>query len=507
MLGCTFIRGRVAAATTEGGTTTRVAGQFTSYTSCPVRVASTGRVRITAPSSAASFAVVIYLDPDNANGGAGQPASGYVWDWRVSADERYSLYYDKSNARWNLAVVHSATTQNVTLADTFAAGDATALYVAADASTLYLAVDGGTIGAGTARTQQPAGLPTTMDIGSVAAATDFEGAYGAVVVCSAPLTQTQWQGLASLRAIRPPLFGEAGIGETMTGLWYGAQAVEWTLPTSGACIDLNDIAGANTYLTAPLFGTGVGPSIHRQDTSPFRDGDIYVDTKGAVRLVTATVMLASRTTYDALWALRRALAAAVNPRLGEGLLCYAPSTRAYEITAIVDGGGASFDDSMGPFVTLALLPFRCNGADWVESVRAEDDGTIPQGGVTIPLTIPLTVAQSAVDVTANNAGDVNVYPVVVFTAGSAGCTKPGIENTTTGKNFSMLSTYTMAAGEVLVVDMRERTIELNGANAMGSRDPDTEMWSLAPGDNALTASVAAGYGTVSVRHYPRFVGV
>lgn len=502
--GATYSRGRVAADTIEAGTS-RVAGQFARLASCTVRASE--RVQIPAPTDETAFAVVVYLDPDNAHDGAGQPASGYVLDWRASADERVTLYYDKGNARWTLEVRHLATTQTVTLADTFTAAAPTAIYLAGDATTLYLAVDGGAIGAGTARTQIPTGLPSTMDVGSVAGASQFLAAYGAVVVCSAPLTQTQWEGLAGLRAVRPPVLGECGLDGDMSGLWYGAHAVAWTLPASGACLDLNDTDGQERFLTRTLSGTGIGPSLHRVVESPLRDGVAYIDTRGRSRLVVADLMVVSRSTFAHLWDLRREVAQALNPRLGEGLLMIAPGEEIYETPALVADGGASMDEMLGGMVTVAPIPFLCSGADWRSAVRTEDDDAIPAAGWAFPWAFPWEWSESAVGLLVANAGDVPVYPVIVFTAGGSGCTVPAVTNDTTGKTIAMRTGFAMAAGEVLVIDMDARTVTLEGVSAMNERDPESEMWALAPGDNSIEARVASGTATVEVRHEPRYVGV
>lgn len=506
-VGCTFSRGRVVGSTTEAGAPARVSGQFAQVASCAVRNATSDRVRIAAPSSAITFAVVGYLDPDNAHDGASMPASGVAWDWRASADERYTLQYDKSGGRWQLIAVHGGTAQTINLADTFTAGAAKIFYVAGDASTLYLAVDGGTIGAGTARTQQPEGLPSTMDVGSVAAASQIEAAFGAVAAFSAPLSQTQWESLAALRAVRPPLLGEGGTDALMTVLWYGAHPVVWTLPASGVCIDLNHLAGAERFLESPLSGSGPGPSLHRLVESPLRDGVAYVDTRGRSRLVVASVLLVSRSTVAHQWELRRELAAAVSPRLGEGVLMYAPGEVPYETAAILADSGASFDDRAGALAGRASLPFLCSAGDWSGAVRDDDEDDVPAGGWEFPWEFPWEFTDSAVDISVENAGDANAYPEIVITAGAHGCTAPSIENVTAGKTFGMRSTFGMEAGEVLVVDMSARTALLDGVNVMGQRDPDTSMWALVPGTNELTARAAAGSATVSVRHRAQYGGV
>jgi hypothetical protein len=75
------------------------------------------------------------------------------------------------------------------VAQAFAAGDPSVLYLGWDATHLYIAVNGGTI-ASQADAYVPANLPVSYDIGyaSNIPGSRFLAAYAAVVECTHPLT-------------------------------------------------------------------------------------------------------------------------------------------------------------------------------------------------------------------------------------------------------------------------------------------------------------------------------
>lgn len=90
--------------------------------------------------------------------------------------------------------------------------------------------------------------------------------------------------------------------------------------------------------------------------------------------------------------------------------------------------------------------------------------------------------------TVTNEGTVNVSPVLRL---YGPCTNPRIENQTTGQalEFTANGGVTLASGEYVEVDVKERTVRLNG-DATQSRYnrldvSSSEWWQLVPGDNDL----------------------
>lgn len=503
-LGLTYVRGLSEGSTTEGNSPTREAGCFNSpFLAAPVRSSGPHRVQIPVGSmfTAQAGAVILMFDPDNANGGAGQQSNGLVFDCRTDANNRITLQYDKSNTRWQLDRIQSGTATNpVQLTDTFSAADKIALYIGWDSGNLYIAVDGGSF-TSAVNARNPA-LPITLDIGSqdgATASTYFNAAYAAVAFFSSHLALADWQALAALRALRPPLFGER-VGSTMTGLWYGADSRVLTLPSTGTAIDLKNLAGVNLE---GLMGAGVAPVQHRMVETPLGDGAVYVDSRlTARRLVTQFAVHAS--SIDSMFDLRRVVAQASNPRRGMGRLYFTPYDQVYQINALLNSG-IGYDGHWAQY-QLARAEWMCPDPAWLVAARNEAALAVPAGGWSITWSIPWSITPSSVTQAVTNSGDLDSYPYIEYTAGSGGCIGPYLVNGTTGEAFS-LPNLEMSAGQVLIVDMDARTVTISGSSVMGYRSSDSRMWALQPGSNSVTAGAQSGSATVRFAHYTRLVGV
>lgn len=127
------------------------------------------------------------------------------------------------------------------------------------------------------------------------------------------------------------------------------------------------------------------------------------------------------------------------------------------------------------------------------------------GGYNTPVTYPVIWAPSAQPTTVINSGNAKVYPIVTMTDSA---TDPVIYNQTTGQLFG-LTGFTMADGDVLVIDMRERTVTLNGGSVFNKISSGSEWWGLEIGGNALLLDSGSGSdhldATISWR--PAYMGI
>lgn len=500
-LGLAYTRGRTIGSTTESGNgITRVAGQFAQALSCPIRGSVPHRVRIPHEGmiTPTSGAAIIYLDPDNANGDGGQQSFGLVFDWRLNSTNRISLVYDKSGTQWTMSRFSGGAGASISTSDTFAAGAAIAVYLAWDATTTYVAVDGGTI-ASVSNSSIPS-LTALVDIGSQDGSTTstfFNAAYGAVLLFAAPITAAQWQGLAALRSLRPPVFGEWA---QPSGMWLGAHSQVWTLPSTGQWLDFLNTTNLNME---ELADGGVAPVLHRQIETPLRDGATYVDSRLRPRRVGLTLSLQG-TSVDSAFDLRRQVTQALNPRRGQGLISFAPYDNVYEITAMPSS--LPFSSRFPQFVR-GTAEFLCTDPLWRKLARAESLASVPQGGWSITWSIPWTITESAVTQAVTNEGDVDAYPTIVVTAGSNGCTGPYVENITTGELFR-LQGLVLAANEVVTINMDARTaVKADGTNVIGYRTDASRMWALVPGSNSVKFGADSGSATMRISHPTQLVGV
>lgn len=504
-LGLTFTHGRTNGTTIESASIARVAGQFTApYLSCPVRASGSHRVQLTIPPSGptpTTGAVLIYCDPDNNHNAAGLDNPALLFTWRTDDNNRIIVLYDKASARFDARRESGGAGAAVTVASTFNAGDAKAVYCAWTATTLYLAVDGGAI-ASVGNTSIPA-LPATADVGSITGIADyFDAAYGAVALFSAPLSTAQWQALAGLRSSRPPLMCEQS-GTLMRLLWYGAHSRVWTLASGGVCYDFANGSGANLER---IINAGAAPVLNRAVETPTGDGATYIDTRLAARQLAITLRLIG-SSLDNWWGtVRREIIGGMGIRReGAGVIMFAPASLIYEIDALFDGGLGMEDYEYALSGEVGPV-FVCHDPAWRAAALNEAALSIAAGGWSISWTIPWTITVTEASTAVTLSGDLDSYPIVTFTAGAGGCRGPRIANTTTGEEFS-LGGLEMAAGEVLTIDMAARTAVVGSTNVLGYRTAGSKAWALAPGANTVVASLEAGSATVTVQHATRFAGV
>lgn len=102
------------------------------------------------------------------------------------------------------------------------------------------------------------------------------------------------------------------------------------------------------------------------------------------------------------------------------------------------------------------------------------------GGYTTPYDLPVDWAEGAQPTIVVNSGNATVLPVIELHDEAH---DPIITNQTTGETFAL--SISMADGDVIVIDMNNRTVTLNGSNIMGNRTDDSTWWGLTPGNNSI----------------------
>lgn len=117
---------------------------------------------------------------------------------------------------------------------------------------------------------------------------------------------------------------------------------------------------------------------------------------------------------------------------------------------------------------------------------------ITSGGYTYPVVYPVIYAAASAPTTVTNSGTTGVYPIIMLT-GSA--TNPVITNRTT--NMLMSLNLTTGSSDVIVIDMRQRTITLNGGSIFGLQGAGSSFWSLPVGPNSIALTTSGGSDTVT----------
>lgn len=114
------------------------------------------------------------------------------------------------------------------------------------------------------------------------------------------------------------------------------------------------------------------------------------------------------------------------------------------------------------------------------------------GGYTYPVVYPVIYAGGSLPQTVTNAGTVAVYPTITLTGLM---TDPVLTNNTTLEQFAL--NITTSSSDVVVINMQQHTVLLNGGNIIGDVGTDSTWWGLLPGDNSITLSSASSGDTVT----------
>lgn len=131
---------------------------------------------------------------------------------------------------------------------------------------------------------------------------------------------------------------------------------------------------------------------------------------------------------------------------------------------------------------------------WFEQMFYKED----PGGFVIKYTVPVEWDAGQMATNIDNMGEIDAYPIITITGKT---TNPKITNLTTNEFVELDRTTT--SSDVLVIDMRERIITLNGVSIASSRTMDSAWWKLAPGENKIVlesdSNTDVNYGAIKYK--------
>jgi hypothetical protein len=115
------------------------------------------------------------------------------------------------------------------------------------------------------------------------------------------------------------------------------------------------------------------------------------------------------------------------------------------------------------------------------------------GGYTYPVIYPVIYSGGGSPTTITNSGATDVFPKVTL---SNVMNNPVLTNITTGATFALTGLIT-ATGDQVVIDMRQKTVTLNGSSIFGLIGSSSDFWSLQPGPNSVTLTTPNSGDTVT----------
>jgi hypothetical protein len=117
---------------------------------------------------------------------------------------------------------------------------------------------------------------------------------------------------------------------------------------------------------------------------------------------------------------------------------------------------------------------------------------VTQGGYVTPYILPVIWDSGSSPTIATNSGDSIAYPLITLYDQAL---NPIITNQTTGESFQLI--LNMVAGDQLVIDMKNHTASLNGANVLGNKTVGSIWWGLMVGSNAITLNSGSAGDTIT----------
>lgn len=254
-----------------------------------------------------------------------------------------------------------------------------------------------------------------------------------------------------------------------------------------------------------LEGAGVADPRVQSTKLPLGDGERVIRAQLETRYMRAYMRFfpQDRATW---FSQRREFAARLNPRLGVGTLRYQPevSGEIYQIGAQYESGAGFGSVRTGAFED-ATIAFRCPDPAWLWLPQQSTFISLAASGWVFPWVFPWVFYESAAPGGVQNDGDLDAYPVITFTAGGTGASDPVFTNQTTEKSYGF--DLDMSPGDVLVVDIGQRTAFIGTMNVLNNRTDESEPWALIPGANSIELSLGSGAGTMQVDFGRRLAGI
>lgn len=265
--------------------------------------------------------------------------------------------------------------------------------------------------------------------------------------------------------------------------------------------DLNDGTITTTYGLSGEHATNF--EIYA-DPYPLYTGSKVRHVRTSVRDVDIpiTISCASR---SALMAKIRAMAYALDPSRGDGKL------RRTAADGVIRDLTCRYRDGLDNLrhassnISYGVLAFRAYDPFWAAS--SASSATVTTGDNTTTWFghnwFPFSLSSSTVfgDVTIDNTGDVETYPIIYINGAG---TNPTLKNLTTSKTLTL--TVTLVYGDQIEIDTRPgyRTVKLNGTSRFDI--VSGSLWSLQTGNNTVRVEMSDSTSDSSVQlsYYMRY---
>lgn len=232
--------------------------------------------------------------------------------------------------------------------------------------------------------------------------------------------------------------------------------------------------------------TGLGPADIRSSSFLFsgRPGGLVTDQQSGFRTVVIDGKIGQVGGSRVQHAADRAALLAALP-IGTKIPVYLTNFAGEQFRIDANVTDAKVEYSQGGYTSDVLIQltagdplfYSTNGGD---EQTATVERTLDSGGYVTPYILPVEWAAGGSPTSVINSGNAVVYPVItVFDEAH----DPILTNLATGEQFGI--SINTNDGDELEIDMQNRTLKLNGSDAIGNRMDGSTWWGLLVGDNSI----------------------
>jgi len=266
------------------------------------------------------------------------------------------------------------------------------------------------------------------------------------------------------------------------------------------------ISKSNPYVLQQLEGTGVPKSSKETVKAPNQDGSTHINTTFDDRDLDIKFAILE-SDFPSLYVLKEEVCKTLNPKYTLDILYEYPGGKK-RIKGVLDG---EVDFPEGDMIGYqeAKFSIECSNPFWLDDEPSGEKLAVSKPTFRFPLIFSPNITFSVIlnkTIKINVKGHVEV-PIVIKFNGPA--LNPVVKNLTTNKFIKVEKE--LYVGEVLEIrtEKGNKSVMINGENAFGFIDLDSELFYLNPGENIITYDADSGSESaeVSLTYTNRYVGV
>jgi phage-related protein len=272
------------------------------------------------------------------------------------------------------------------------------------------------------------------------------------------------------------------------------KQISW-VDSTGAEFPLN--SNNDIYILNGLKGFAMPPMAYADDEIPLMSGTRFKSIKASARELDIPMRIMSSTNAAFVTRIRQLLST-FNPLVTGGKIRVTSADGSKREINCRYVSGLDFDEGNGgDNWQKAIAVFRAFDTYWYDVNQTVLSFSAGSPVTFFPFPFKLSPSSVLSNISINNIGDVETYPVWVI---SGPCNSITIANATTGEKLSL--NVTLQPTEYVTIDTRQgkkTIIKSDGTNLFNTLSDDSSLWAFKKGVNSVQADLANSTAATSVQ--------